>query len=77
MLIGAIGNVRDLIEIAISGAAVLGGAMAFVSGWAASRSVAGADPPEVLADRINRGLAFGFRIGLPFAGLGAIFLAVN
>ena len=65
MLIGAIGNPRDLIEIAISAASVLGGAMAFYSGRAAAESAIAWRSSRALADRINLGLAEGFIVGLP------------
>jgi hypothetical protein len=74
MPVGAIGNVRDLIEIAISAAAVLGGSMAFISGREATGSVTDGDPPRVLADRVNQGLAQGFNYGLWSAGVISIVL---
>jgi hypothetical protein len=77
MPLSAIGDVRDLIEIAISAAAVLGGVMAFASGRAAAESAIAGDPSEILADRINLGLADGFLASLPVAACVAIFLAVS
>ena len=77
MPVSAIGNVRDLIEITISAAAVLGGAMAFFSGRAAAQSAIAGDSSLVLADRINLGLAEGFIVGLPLAAFAAIFLLAS
>jgi hypothetical protein len=76
MPIGAIGNAHDLIEIAISSAAVLGGAMAYCSGRAAAVSAIRGEQAEVLADRINLGLADGFIFGLPLAGIAATLLII-
>jgi hypothetical protein len=72
----AVGNVRDLIEIVISGTALLGGAMAYVSGAAAAESMIRGDRADELADRINRGLATGFLLGLPLAAIAATVLAI-
>jgi hypothetical protein len=78
MSVAVITNVReDLIEVFIAGAAVLGGVMAFCSGLAAADSALAGDRPRSLADRVNRGLAEGFLIGLPIAAIAATILAAT
>ena len=75
MPLATIGNLRDLVEIIVTAISLLGGAMAYASGWAALRAVNVAAPPEELARRVNEGLAVGFLYGWPLAVFVAILLA--
>jgi hypothetical protein len=61
------GEVRALIEVAVTAVSVLGGAMAYCSGFAAVRAMVESQPPEVLSQRINEGIAKGFVCGFPLA----------
>ncbi len=54
--------IRDLLEAAIAGFSVLGGGMACVSGFYAERALAEGQGPAVMAHRINKGIAEGFRL---------------
>jgi hypothetical protein len=55
-------GIRDLLEAAIAGFSVLGGGMACLSGRQAERALAEGQGPAVVADRINHGIAVGFRV---------------
>jgi hypothetical protein len=46
---------------------ILGGAMAYFSGFSAAQALADGSPPESLAQRINEGLGEGFLVGSPLA----------
>ncbi|MGB7684862.1 MAG: hypothetical protein WBL45_03680 [Solirubrobacterales bacterium] len=69
-----IGDVRNLIESAVTAISVLGGAMAFESGYAANRATSESLPPQILAQRINKGLAKGFSWSRTPATFCLIFL---
>lgn len=61
------GEANELIEAAVTAISILGGAMAYCSGYSASRAVSEEQPPEVLGRWINEGLAEGFSWGWPTA----------
>ncbi len=65
-------GIRDLIEAGVTAISVLGGAMAYCSGFAATQAVAESQPPEVLGQRVNEGIAQGFSLGWPAAILALI-----
>lgn len=68
------GGLKNLIEAAVTAVSVLGGFMAYLSGYAASKAVAARAPAEVVAEQLNRGLASGFDWG---AWIGLIaFVAI-
>lgn len=66
---------RDFLEALIAGAAVLGGAMAYCSGYGAAQARAQGLPADLLAHCINEGLADGFTWGWPVA-LSALMIMV-
>lgn len=55
--------VRNLVAASVTAASVLGGFMAGMSGYAASRAVSAGAPGAVVGERVNRGLAAGFDMG--------------
>ena len=61
------GDANQLIEAAVTAISVLGGAMAYCSGYTAAQAVAGELPAEILGQRVNEGLAEGFTWGWPTA----------
>lgn len=60
-------SVRTLLEAIIAGFAVLGGAMAYFSGFEAFVALRRNQSRTIVAERINRGLGLGFAVGAPFA----------
>jgi hypothetical protein len=68
-------STRELLEALITASSVLGGGMAYVSGFYASQALVQGQPPEVLAQRINEGLAIGFLGVSPISAL-ALIIAV-
>jgi hypothetical protein len=69
------GDAGQLIEAAITAISVLGGAMAYCSGYTAARAVSEEQPPEILGQRVNEGLAEGFAWGWPTAIVALIIKA--
>jgi hypothetical protein len=51
---------KAMVEAAISGASILGGAMAYQTGWAAMRSFLRGASPEAISREIDLGVAQGF-----------------
>ncbi|MBS1879203.1 MAG: hypothetical protein JST31_06805 [Actinobacteria bacterium] len=76
MALAAISSFRDLVEVAVTAVSILGGFMAFCSGFESSLSVRAQDAPDRAAHRVNCGLAYGFNFGLPAAGLVAAILVL-
>jgi hypothetical protein len=58
---------RELLEAFIAAFAVLGGVMAYFSGFAAYRAIGAGEPAPVAAHSINEGIADGFEAGVPAA----------
>ncbi len=58
---------RDLLETAVTAVSILGGVMAYTSGYAASHAMAEDQRPEILGQRVNEGIAQGFAVGWPLA----------
>jgi hypothetical protein len=58
---------RGLLQAAVTAVSVLGGVMAFMSGYFATQTMAAEKPPNVLAHRINEGIGRGFAVGWPMA----------
>ena len=57
------GDARSVIEAAVTGFSVLGGGMAYTSGYYAAQALAQGQPPEVVAQRVNEGIGDGFNWG--------------
>jgi hypothetical protein len=54
------GNARELLEAVVTAFALLGGSMAYFSGYLAARALAENQLPHVVAQRVNEGLGEGF-----------------
>jgi hypothetical protein len=65
----------ELVQSTITAVSILGGAMAYMSGYRAARAMSAGDPPESVAARINEGLGLGFVGGVPLAVLVLIIEA--
>ena len=63
---------RELLDAVIAAFAMLGGSMAYWSGFGAARSHAADEPPSDLAYAVNLGLAHGFNVGAPAAVVALI-----
>jgi hypothetical protein len=66
------GSARELLEAAVTAVSVLGGAMAYWSGYSASQAMAEDQPPDILSQRVNQGLGEGFIAGWPVAIMALI-----
>ncbi len=60
-------DTNQLIEAAVTAISVLGGAMAYCSGYTAAQAVSEEQLPDVLSRRVNEGLAEGLTWGWPTA----------
>jgi hypothetical protein len=67
-----LGEVRALLDAMVLAASVLGGMMAAVSGYRASRALTNDTGPATLAREINEGIAVGFECGQPVSLLALI-----
>jgi hypothetical protein len=67
-------STREFLEAVIAGFSVLGGVMAYFSGFAASTAISQGRPPSEVAHKIDRGLAFGFNLGAPAAILALMIM---
>ena len=65
---------REFLEALIAGFAILGGLMAYFSGFAAYRALANHELPSVVTSRINEGLGEGFVTGAPAAVAALIIM---
>jgi len=68
-------DARAAIEAAVTGFSVLGGAMAYTSGYYAAQALAQQRSPELLAQRVNEGIGQGFNWGCLPALLAFIIVA--
>lgn len=66
---------REFLEGIVAAFSVLGGAMAYSSGFGAARAFLVGSPSEVLAHQVNEGIAWGFLYGSPLAVLALIIMA--
>ena len=58
---------REFLETLIAGFSVLGGFMAYSSGYAAYRTLAHDESASVVAHSVNEGIGEGFEAGVPAA----------
>lgn len=64
---------KDLLEAFIAAFAVLGGVMAYFSGFEAFSALASDQTPDIVTTSVNEGLAQGFAVGVP-AGVIALMI---
>lgn len=67
-------SAKALIEVLVAGFAVLGGTMAYFSGYAAYACMEREDPPSLMAHSINEGVGEGFGVGAPSAVIAIIIM---
>jgi hypothetical protein len=67
-------SIRGFLEGLIAAFAILGGSMAYCSGFYANQVLAQSQPPELLSQRINEGLGLGFRYGSPLSIIALIIM---
>jgi len=60
-------EIGELVESAVTAISILGGAMAYFSGFSAAQAMTESSPPDTLAQRVNEGLGQGFLVGSPLA----------
>jgi hypothetical protein len=65
---------RDFLEATVAGFSVLGGFMAYMSGFRAAQALVLGQSPEVLAHQVNLGIARGFLSGSPLAVFALIIM---
>jgi len=68
------GTAKEFLEGVIAAFAVLGGIMAYFSGFEASKALAEDEPPTAVAQRVNEGLAAGFDLGVLAAILALMIM---
>jgi hypothetical protein len=66
---------RELLEAIIAAFSILGGGMAYFSGFYAAQALAQNRPPDHLAHRIDVGIAQGFEYLSPISVLALIIVA--
>lgn len=54
---------RELLEATVTAVSILGGAMAYTSGFSASRAMQRRQAADILSQRINEGIGQGFAVG--------------
>lgn len=59
----------ELVQATVAAVSILGGAMAYMSGYNAARALSDEIPPDLAAAMVNDGLGQGFMAGLPLAFL--------
>lgn len=65
---------REFLEAIIAAFSVLGGGMAYFSGFAASQALTQGQSPEHVAHRINEGVAEGFELSSPLSIVALIIV---
>ncbi len=66
------GDARELLNALVTGFSILGGGMAYASGFYASQALVRGQPPEIVAQRVNEGLAIGFMGVSPISAFATI-----
>jgi len=58
-------SARQFLEATIAALSILGGGMAYLSGYKSSEALAEGQPPEVIGRCVDEGIAVGFRASWP------------
>jgi hypothetical protein len=66
---------RGFLEAVIAAFSILGGGMAYFSGFGAAQSLARDEAPELLAHAVNEGIGIGFTYASPFSLAALIITA--
>jgi hypothetical protein len=61
------GSARESLEAIIAASSVLGGGMAYFSGYGAAQALSQRQAPEIVANAINEGIGLGFRYLSPLS----------
>ncbi|HSR94048.1 MAG TPA: hypothetical protein VLK56_04205 [Solirubrobacterales bacterium] len=69
------GAAREFLEGLIAAFAVLGGGMAYFSGFRAAQALAQGQRPEAVAHSVNEGLGVGFETFSPLSIMALIIMA--
>jgi len=72
MLLAESAETANLLQAAVTAVSLLGGLMAYASGYFAAQAMAERQSPDVLSQRVNEGIARGFLAGWPIASLALI-----
>jgi hypothetical protein len=65
---------REFLEAIIAASSVLGGGMAYFSGYGAAQALAQRQPPEMVAQSVNEGIGLGFRHVSPLSIIALIIM---
>jgi len=65
---------REFLEAVIAAFSVLGGVMAYFSGYAAYHGLRDGSAPSAVAEEINESLGEGFALGVPSAMLSLMIM---
>lgn len=70
-------STREFLEAVIAAFAVLGGVMAYFSGFNAAQALAQGQRPETVAHRVNEGLGLGFEVSSPISVIALVVMLVT
>jgi hypothetical protein len=68
------GSAGEFLEAIIAAFSVLGGGMAYCSGYGAAQALAERQPPEIVAQSVNEGIGLGFRHASPLSIVALIIM---
>lgn len=74
MILVEASGARELLEAVIAAFSVLGGGMAYLSGYYAAQALAQRQPPEITAQRVNEGIGLGFLLASPLSIVALIIV---
>lgn len=72
-----IGGAREFLEAIIAASSVLGGGMAYFSGYGAAQALAQKQAPEIVAYAVNEGIGLGFRYLSPLSIVALMIMVWN
>lgn len=74
MTLGDAGNAGELLEAMIAAFSILGGGMAYFSGYNAAQALGQHSDPQFVAQRINEGIGEGFKMMWPLSIVALIIV---